>query len=77
MESLISTITSKGQITIPKPVRTKLRLEAGDKIVFEESEDSFLLKKFIIVDLPYLKHLDSTLSPEWDCAEDNEAYDSL
>lgn len=77
MESLISTLTSKGQVTIPKSIRVKLSLGAGDKILFEETKDSYLLKKFIAADLPYLEHLDSTLSPEWNCAEDNEAYDSL
>ena len=31
---MISTISSKGQITIPKRVRKRLRLEPGDKIEF-------------------------------------------
>ena len=31
---MISTISSKGQITIPKQVRKTLRLEPGDKIEF-------------------------------------------
>ena len=30
----IATITTKGQITIPKKIRDKLRLSAGDKIEF-------------------------------------------
>jgi AbrB family looped-hinge helix DNA binding protein len=30
----ISTMTSKGQITIPKPVRDQLHLRPGDKIDF-------------------------------------------
>ena len=29
-----ATLTSKGQITLPRPVRNALRLEAGDKIDF-------------------------------------------
>lgn len=29
-----ATVTSKGQITIPKNVRTSLHLHAGDRIVF-------------------------------------------
>jgi len=32
-------LTSKGQITIPIEVREKLRLKAGDKIDFFETED--------------------------------------
>jgi AbrB family looped-hinge helix DNA binding protein len=34
-----STLTSKGQITIPKAVREALHLEVGDKIYFEIGDD--------------------------------------
>lgn len=30
----VSTVTSKGQITIPKPIREQLKIQAGDKIHF-------------------------------------------
>ena len=29
-----ATITAKGQVTVPKPIRDKLRLRPGDKIEF-------------------------------------------
>ena len=29
-----STLTSKGQVTIPKPIRKTLRIEAGDPVEF-------------------------------------------
>ncbi len=32
-------MTSKGQITIPKAVRERLRLEAGDKVYFDVRDD--------------------------------------
>ncbi len=32
-------VTSQGQISIPKKVREKLRIEKGDKIAFLEDED--------------------------------------
>jgi antitoxin PrlF len=35
----ISTVTSKGQITIPKSVRQHLKLEAGSKVRFVLEED--------------------------------------
>ena len=34
-----STISSKGQVTIPKEVRETLRLEVGDRLAFEVRED--------------------------------------
>lgn len=37
-----ATITSKGQVTVPKPVRDKLHLKPGDKIDFMLEEDGGL-----------------------------------
>jgi antitoxin PrlF len=39
----IATVTSKGQITIPKPVRESLRLHAGDKLEFTVTDDGEVL----------------------------------
>ena len=39
---MTSTLTSKGQITIPKNIREKLSLEAGDKLEFLFQEDGTL-----------------------------------
>ena len=36
---ITATITSKGQITIPKDIRLQLDLHAGDKISFIQVED--------------------------------------
>jgi antitoxin PrlF len=38
-----STLTSKGQITLPRAVRTALGLEAGDKLDFVEIEGGYKL----------------------------------
>lgn len=38
----ISTITSKGQVTIPKAVRDRLRLRTGDKLDFQIEDDGSL-----------------------------------
>jgi AbrB family looped-hinge helix DNA binding protein len=38
-----ATLTSKGQITLPKSVRERLGLEAGDRIEFIESDQGFLV----------------------------------
>jgi AbrB family looped-hinge helix DNA binding protein len=37
-------ITSKGQITLPKSVRTRLGLEAGHRVEFVETDAGFLVK---------------------------------
>jgi antitoxin PrlF len=34
----VATLTSKGQVTLPKDVRMKLHLEAGEKIAFRVDE---------------------------------------
>ena len=34
-----ATITSKGQVTIPKDVRTRLGIDAGDRVEFIEIQD--------------------------------------
>lgn len=38
MQQKQATITSKGQITIPRDVRRALGVETGDKLVFENDE---------------------------------------
>ncbi len=35
----VATMTSKGQVTIPKEIRDKLRLKTGDRIRFTENAD--------------------------------------
>jgi len=34
-----ATLTSKGQVTIPKEIREKLRLKTGDRVLFVERPD--------------------------------------
>lgn len=39
------TLTTKGQITLPKALRTALHLKTGDKIIFEElAEGGYALR---------------------------------
>jgi AbrB family looped-hinge helix DNA binding protein len=40
-----ASLTSKGQITLPISVRKKLRLNAGDQVVFIEREDGEITVK--------------------------------
>jgi antitoxin PrlF len=39
-----STITSKGQTTLPAPVRRALHLKAGDRILYEIQGDSVVIR---------------------------------
>ena len=49
-----STVTSKGQITIPKAVRERLHLEPGDKVYFDVQSDgsvSLITRKYPVESL--------------------------
>jgi antitoxin PrlF len=47
----IATITSKGQVTIPKAVREALGVDAGDRLAFRIQEDGTVLVEAETVDL--------------------------
>jgi len=38
-------ITSKGQLTLPKPLRDKLGLKTGDNIIIRETGEGYVLEK--------------------------------
>lgn len=42
-----STITKKGQITIPKKLRDEFNLKPGKKVFFVKSEDGILIKPVV------------------------------
>ncbi len=50
-----ATITTKGQITLPKSLREALHLKVGDKILFEEQEDGTYLIKPRVINVQVLK----------------------
>jgi antitoxin PrlF len=41
----IATLTGKGQITLPKALRSQLNLKAGDRLKFEAQPDGSLLAR--------------------------------
>ena len=38
-------ITSKGQLTLPKPLRDKLGLKTGDNVIIRETSEGYVLEK--------------------------------
>ena len=72
-----SRLTTKGQATVPKMVRSLLGLKPGDTMIFEESEaGTFRIRKAEPLDLEFLASLDATLS-EWNSESDDRAYRDL
>jgi len=70
-------LTSKYQATIPKEIRKHLHLESGDQILYELlSDNTVIVRKTTLLDLDYLKALNSTLN-EWESEEDERAYKNL
>ncbi len=38
-------VTSKGQLTLPKPLRDKLGLKTGDNIIIRETSEGYVIEK--------------------------------
>lgn len=41
----VSTVSSKGQITLPARLRKKLGIEPNDRVIIETTEDALLVRK--------------------------------
>ncbi len=52
-----ATLTSKGQITVPRDVRQRLGLDSGDRVEFVEIEEGVFAIKPVIDDVRSLKGL--------------------
>lgn len=52
-----ATLTSKGQITIPKTVRDLLRIDAGDQVDFVVTDRGDVMVRGVSVDIRELKGL--------------------
>jgi AbrB family looped-hinge helix DNA binding protein len=73
-----SKVTTKGQVTIPKEVRERLRIQAGDVLVYEFQEDGVLIvRKMEPFDAGWHRALSPTLADEWNSPEDDEAFGDL
>ncbi|GHV87378.1 hypothetical protein AGMMS50255_6740 [Spirochaetia bacterium] len=57
----IATLTSRGQITIPKKVREKMGVEEGDQVIFSEAGSG----RFIVENAEHLENrkMEHALNP--------------
>jgi len=76
MNTATSKLTKKYQVTVPLAVRKKLKLNAGDTIVFDIEKDTIKLRKARPIDIEFSSALNPTLS-EWESKNDEEAYSDL
>jgi antitoxin PrlF len=73
---LTSTVTQKGQTTIPIEIRDKLNILPGDKVSFEIIDNQVVIRKINPFDYAYHKALSATLT-EWDSKEDDDEFNNL
>lgn len=71
-----SSLTQKGQTTIPIEIRQALELKPGDKLSYELEDGKVTIKKIDPFDVLYHQSLGKTLG-EWLSQEDEDAYGSL
>jgi len=72
-----STLSSKGQVTIPKRVREVLEVTAGDEIYYEVSGRTVILHRLDPFDAAFHAALGATVAEEWSSPEDDKAFDDL
>jgi len=77
MKISVSRITSKGQATIPKAIRQKLGIGAGDRIAFQVEGESVQIIRAEPLDIEFAKAQEGALADEWMSEEDEAAYGSL
>lgn len=67
----ISKVSSKGQITIPVSVRNKLRLNAGENVVFFEENGRFYIENASAISLKYIGSENDT-NTQYDFTKNDE-----
>ena len=75
MKTLLK-VTTKYQTSIPKEVREKLAIHAGDYVTFEVKGNSVTLKKVDNIDKNFLKLAQKSMQ-EWNSKEDDKQFAHL
>ena len=73
---LVTKISSKGQVTVPKKVRETLGAKLGDWIEYSVKGKVITLRKLESFDRSFHAALSDTMT-EWNSAEDEEAFRDL
>ncbi len=74
----ISSVTEKGQATIPVAVRNHLGIKKGDKVAFDiDKNGKVRIKKAPSIDISRLTVVEQCLAEEWLSDEDEEAFKDL
>ncbi len=73
---LMSKLSSKGQVTIPKAVRETLGLNPGDRVGYEIGENGVRIVRVEPFDAAFHVAVSGTLE-EWASPEDEDAFADL
>lgn len=71
MSPSIARVSVKGQLTIPKDVRTVLSINTGDDVLFEEKNGEVVIRKIANTDESWSRSVQATLG-EWDDGLDDD-----
>ena len=71
MKAPMSTVSQKGQTTIPIEIRDKLGVKEGDIIEYEIEGSAVRIRKMQTIDTQWAKALESTLT-EWSGDKDDD-----
>ena len=73
---IMSKLSSKSQITVPREVRDAIGLEPGDHVAYFVRGDEVILRRVDPFDAAFHAALESTLE-EWASPEDDDAFHDL
>lgn len=72
----VTKLTSKGQTTIPSPIRKILGIKAGDSVMFTVEGKHVTLKRAEKLDAGFLRLAQDSFS-DWNAPEADEAFRDL